>query len=644
MERRVLALVVALLFVTAGVASAATLATIYEIEQMVYPQNTIVRVDTVVVTGIDYVSTYGYWAQQKSGGPFGGIQVYTGSTSTGGLRVGHVVTIDSIRYLEYPSGVHDSLSGSELIYSPLAWTIVDSMITPAPVLLQCADFPMARGYIFTEQWEGTLVRLDNVIVSMHDPGFASSYFLQENAPSTDTTVVYVRNNKMLSPGPGRPPIGQVLTSITGIGHYENGRYHICPRNADDIVYAGAPPAPNLSLAYAISNTGINAVFDVRVDEATAENINNYSLGSEVPVLSATLDLVGEQIVTLTTGTQVGGTAEELTVAGVKSKGPGTIMPEPQTYAFRGGLTPISMVQAMKAVDNDSSALTTQQVTVAGIVTADTGPYITHFYVETRPGGPWSGVQVYGGPPTPIAEGDSIVVSGYVSEYFFKTEITGLDYLAVHSSGNSLPGPAHVDPGLIKTGAATAESYEGVFVRCDPVFVADTVGFDQFGEWKVADLPSSPPDTAMVGHNGNYTYIPVPGAWMNIRGPIDYIYDDFRIEPRRDADIDLVNVIGVDPVTPAAPAVFALEQNFPNPFNPVTTITFSLPEKGDVDLGVYDVSGRLVKTLYQGVMDQGKHKATWDGRNNAGRAVSSGVYFCKLFTKDNVAETKMVILK
>jgi flagellar hook assembly protein FlgD len=91
-------------------------------------------------------------------------------------------------------------------------------------------------------------------------------------------------------------------------------------------------------------------------------------------------------------------------------------------------------------------------------------------------------------------------------------------------------------------------------------------------------------------------------------------------------------------------VFSLEQNFPNPFNPVTTVMFSLPEKGEVDLGVYDVSGRLVKTLYQGVMDQGKHKATWDGTNTAGRAVSSGVYFCKLFTKDNVAETKMVILK
>ena len=646
MEKRVLALVIALLVVTAGVAAAATQATVYEVQQKVYPIGTTVKVDTIVVTGIDTApTTYGFWAQQKSGGPYGGIMIYSGSTGTGGLRIGHVVTLDSCRYEEFLSpGPHDSLSASELTFSPLAWTIVDSMIPPAPKLLACSDYPMAHSYPKGEQWEGTLVTLSNVKVILHDQVYpTTSFFVQQNPPSTDTVIVYVRANKLLSPGgPSSPPINQVLTSITGIAHYEYGRYVVCPRNVDDIVYSGAPPQPNLSLAYAISNTGINVVFDARVDETTAENANNYYLGTEVPVLTATLDLVGEQIVTLTTGTQTGGAPEDLTVSGVKSKG-GTVMLSPQMISFRGGLTPISMVQEMKAAENDSSKLATEQVTVAGIVTADQGPYITHFYVEERPGGPWHGVQIYGGTPVSPTEGDSIIVSGYVSEYFFKTEITGIDYLKVCSSGNPLPGPAHVDPGLIKTGAPTAESYEGVFVRCDPVFVADTTGFDLFGEWKVADSNATL-DTAMVGHNGNYTYIPKPGKWMNIRGPIDYIYDDFRIEPRRNADIDTVTVIGVDPVTPSAPAVFALEQNFPNPFNPVTTIMFSLPEKGEVELGIYDVSGRLVKTLYDGVMDPGKHKATWDGRNNGGRSVSSGVYFCKLIAKDKVAETKMVILK
>jgi hypothetical protein len=636
-------MVIVLLFVTAGVAVAQTTATIWQIQQMAFPVNTKLRVDTVVVTGVDVAATtYGFWAQQKSGGPYGGVQVYSGSVGTGIMKVGDVVTIDSCLYQEYPAGQHDSLSGTELTFEPLAWTIVDNMIPPAPVLLQCNDYPMARGYPATEQWEGTLIRLDDVVVVMNDPVYASSYFIQENAPSTDTTIVYVRNNKLTSPGPSRPPISTVLTSLTGIAHYENGRYHICPRNADDIVYAGAPPAPNLSLAYAISNTGVNAVFDTRVDEVTAENINNYSLGTGVAVLSATLDLVGEQVVTLTTGLQTGGTAEELTVAGVKSKG-GTIMPVPQTYTFRGGLTPISMVQTPKGAGNDSSQFTTEQVTVGGIITADQGPYISHFYVEETPGGPWQGVQIYGGIPGTITEGDSVILSGYVSEYFFKTEITGIDYLSVVSSGNPLPGPVLVDPALIKTGSSTAESYEGVFVRCDPVFVADTVGYDQFGEWKVGQVVE-PLDTVMVGHNGDYTYIPKPGQWMNIRGPMDYVYEDYRIEPRYDADIDTVNMIGVDPTATPAPAVFALEQNYPNPFNPVTTIRFSLPEKGEVELLVYDVSGRLVKTLYNGVLDPGKHKVTWDGRNNGGRSVSSGVYFCKLIGKNQTAETKMLILK
>ncbi len=645
MNRRVLVFATALLFLTAGVALAQTPTTIYNVQQMVHATGTQVSIDNVVVTGIDSApTTYGFWGQELGGGPYGGVLFYTGAINTGGLRPGHIVNVIGV-YEEYPSGVHDSLSVSEVTYSPISWEIVDSMLVPNPVLLSCGTFGQRPSYYPTaEQWEGTLIRFDTVKVVRHDPSYSSSYFFIENhthAPATAGDTVYVRNNKLTSPGPGRPPLETVLTSITGLGHYENGRYHICPRNADDIVYEGAPPAPNLALAYAISNTEVQAVFDCRVDEATAENIGNYYLASETAITAAELDLVGEQIVTLTTDPQTPGEVETLVACCVKSKGPGTAMPEAQQQSFRGGLTPISKVQEPISAVNDSSKLTTEQVTVTGIVTADKTPFITHFYMEERPGGQWRGVQVYGGTPVAVTEGDSIIISGYVSEYFFKTEITGIDYLKVCSSGNPLPGPSHVDPGVIKTGAPTAEPYEGVFVRCDPVFVADTTGFDLYGEWRVSDLT---PDTMLIAHTGDYTYIPKPGQWMNIRGPVDYAYTTFRIEPRRDADIDTVNVIGVDPVTPSAPAVMSLEQNFPNPFNPVTTIMFSLPEKGDIHLAIFDVSGRLVKTLHDGVMDAGKYKATWDGRSDAGRVVSSGVYFCKLVTADKVAETKMVLLK
>jgi hypothetical protein len=403
------------------------------------------------------------------------------------------------------------------------------------------------------------------------------------------------------------------------------------------------PAPVLALVHSTSDTTIVVVFPTKLDQTTAENTNNYSLGSETAITLATLDPVGEQIVTLTTATQVPGTYEILTACCIKGKGvDGRLMPESQDYSFRSGLCPISYVQTPKSGLNDSSQYSGDEATIAGIVTGDKDAFTTQFYMENTPGGPWSGIQVYGGIPTPVAEGDSIIVAGFVSEYYNKTEITSVDYLRVVSSGNPIPGPNLVAPNQISTGSPTAESYEGVFVRCDPVVVADTTGFEAFWEWNVADIDAH---TVKVGHGGNYTFFPHIGRWMNIRGPMDFVCGNFRLEPRRDTDIDTVEVIGVEPGTLPKPQVFALEQNSPNPFNPVTNIFFSIPERAEVELYVCDVSGRVVKKLVDGVrMEPGRHEATWDGRNDAGKVVSSGVYFCKLLAADKVAQMKMVILK
>jgi hypothetical protein len=607
-----------------------------------------VRVRDLVVTGVDVsATTYGFWAQEQAGGIYSGILLYTGGTNPLGLvNRGDIFDVTGV-YAEFGGGDTSTAVSEVNSYYTWYWQKKGNTTVPNPVLLSSydvgilpADAPRA------ERWEGVLVKVDTVVCVRHDPTYVSSYFVVEahnHPPSTSADTVYFRNNKLISPGPSRPALGDTLISITGIHHYENGRYHIIPRDGDDLVYKGAPPAPNLALAYSTLNTSIEVVFDTRLDETTAENTNNYSLDSETGITLATLDPVGEQIVTLTTATQVPGTPEILTACCIKGKGAGgTVMPESQDYSFRSGLCPISLVQTQKAVDNDSSQYSGDEATIAGIVTGDKGAFTVQFYMENTPGGPWSGVQVYGGIPTPVAEGDSIIVAGFVSEYYNKTEITSVDYLRVVSSGNALPGPDLVDPNQINTGSLTAESYEGVFVRCDPVFVSDTVGYEAFGEWRVSDTT---PDVMLVGHSANYSYIPTVGKWMNIRGPIDYVYNYYRIEPRRDTDIDTVNVTGVDPGTLPKPQVFALEQNSPNPFNPVTNIFFSIPQRADVELYVCDVSGRVVKTLVDGLsMSPGRHKATWDGRDSAGRAVSSGVYFCKLLAADKVAQMKMVVLK
>jgi hypothetical protein len=89
---------------------------------------------------------------------------------------------------------------------------------------------------------------------------------------------------------------------------------------------------------------------------------------------------------------------------------------------------------------------------------------------------------------------------------------------------------------------------------------------------------------------------------------------------------------------------ALEQNNPNPFNPSTTIRFTVPEPGHVALHVYDANGQLVRTLIDGVRVDGTHDATWDGRDNSGAAVGSGVYFYRLTAGKFSESKKMVLLK
>jgi hypothetical protein len=89
---------------------------------------------------------------------------------------------------------------------------------------------------------------------------------------------------------------------------------------------------------------------------------------------------------------------------------------------------------------------------------------------------------------------------------------------------------------------------------------------------------------------------------------------------------------------------SLSQNYPNPFNPQTTIAFSVKERGLVNLKVYNVAGQLVRTLANEEFAAGAHTKVWDGRNDAGQAVSSGVYFYKLVANNFSQTKKMVLLK
>ena len=85
----------------------------------------------------------------------------------------------------------------------------------------------------------------------------------------------------------------------------------------------------------------------------------------------------------------------------------------------------------------------------------------------------------------------------------------------------------------------------------------------------------------------------------------------------------------EPAPEAAPEAFGLDQCYPNPFNPATTIRYALPEGSNVSLVVYNLLGQQVRTLVSGAQGPGYHTAVWDGRDEAGRMAATGVYIYRL---------------
>ena len=94
----------------------------------------------------------------------------------------------------------------------------------------------------------------------------------------------------------------------------------------------------------------------------------------------------------------------------------------------------------------------------------------------------------------------------------------------------------------------------------------------------------------------------------------------------------------------APTTFALYANYPNPFNPSTTITFDLPETSYVQLEVYDIMGRRITTLIDGQRTAGRHQAIWYATSDKGTPVAGGVYLYKIQTGSFRETRQMVLLK
>jgi hypothetical protein len=155
---------------------------------------------------------------------------------------------------------------------------------------------------------------------------------------------------------------------------------------------------------------------------------------------------------------------------------------------------------------------------------------------------------------------------------------------------------------------------------------------------------APQDMAVFDMTGTYPRLLESGGrggyFITASGGIAAVSDSFGIHI-----FDLRNIqtdVQVD--APELPDGFLLSQNFPNPFNPSTTIRYALPRRAAVRLTIYNLLGQQIRTLVDADMSAGQHMVEWDGIDGYGHAVATGLYFYRLETGSIVETRKMLLLK
>ena len=147
------------------------------------------------------------------------------------------------------------------------------------------------------------------------------------------------------------------------------------------------------------------------------------------------------------------------------------------------------------------------------------------------------------------------------------------------------------------------------------------------------------------------WVPGNNIMIVISGPAEQT-EDINREFEANASVDDTKlhvmfeqgVTAVEQVKLQIPSGYTLSQNYPNPFNPTTSIVYQLAKNGDVQLSIFNTLGQRIRTMVNGAQNAGTHTVVWDGKNDFGKNVSTGIYLYQLRTGDFVKTKKMVLVR
>jgi hypothetical protein len=153
------------------------------------------------------------------------------------------------------------------------------------------------------------------------------------------------------------------------------------------------------------------------------------------------------------------------------------------------------------------------------------------------------------------------------------------------------------------------------------------------------------DSARTDSKGCYEFTGLPVGYYCVYRDVNSFKYFFSPLEQDTFDINFVGTTDVEESPEIhIPERMELYPNYPNPFNPLTTLRYSLPVDMEVEISIFNVQGEKIKELTRGYQTKGTKKIIWDGRNSQGKEVSSGIYFCKLRSGYNHETIKMVMLK
>ncbi|GIV61502.1 MAG: hypothetical protein KatS3mg044_0368 [Rhodothermaceae bacterium] len=292
-------------------------------------------------------------------------------------------------------------------------------------------------------------------------------------------------------------------------------------------------------------------------------------------------------------------------------------------------------------DMDLTVIVQSQPDISGLISVQDDPALN----------PWTGIaiQASGDLAATLKRGDEIrITNATIAENFGLTRLENITFELITAGPDAFYGYKTVTTDVLQD-ENIAEAHEGMLLRFEDVTITSVNPDDPagpFGEWAFSS--DGTPESAVraddasqaISFTDNFA-----GEFFNVGDTHDFIqgiwwytFGNYKLEPE-DLATDVGMVVNVGTEDEAVPERFALHQNFPNPFNPQTTIRYELARSGRVALEVFDLLGRRVATLVNGEQPAGTFTVTFDARD-----LASGVYVYRLTAGSQVMTRTMLLMK